>query len=139
MFFTFTTTTGWITKLSAAIIIWLFLSLLDMWWFLWHIWHDLLLLYSDARCSFPVQLKHNFFSLRVFLCSYIPFTFSHSQLLWLFTVQYIQGFLFLCFACNSCSRLWSCFGSDLTGLRSTHFESFFVSSSKSQSCHLSSF
>ena len=49
--------------------------------------------------------RNNFFSLRVFLCSCIPFTFLHSLLLWLFTLQYTQGFLSLCFACNSCSCL----------------------------------
>ena len=54
MLFTFTTTTGWITKLSVVIIIWIFLSYIDAWCFLWDIWHDLLLLHSDARCLFSV-------------------------------------------------------------------------------------
>ena len=136
MLFTFTATTEWINKVSVAIIIWLFLSHIDVWCFLWHIWHELLLLHSNARFSFPVQLKHNFFSLKVFLRSCIPFTFSHSLLLWLFTLQYRRGFLSLCFVCNSYSRLWSCLGSDLTGLQSTHFKSSLKAFQKSKSSHL---
>ena len=87
---------------------------------------------SDARYSLPIQLKQNFFSLRVFLRSCISFFHFFT-----FT-GYTQGLLSFCFVCNSCSSLWSSFGYDLTGLRSILFQSFFVGSSKSRSFHLSS-
>ena len=60
-----------ITKLSANIIIWLFLSNIDVWCFLWNSYHNLLLLHSDAWCSVPVQWKHNFFHLE--FCSALIF------------------------------------------------------------------
>ena len=78
--FTFRTTTGWITRFSVASIMFPDLSQIDVWFFLWHIWHVFLLLCFDSRCPVLLQLKRNFFLLRVFLNSYICLTLSHSQI-----------------------------------------------------------
>ena len=60
---------------------------MDVWCLRSQIWHLYLLLHSSARCLVPVQLKHSFFSDRIFCLSWTLVTFVQLIALWLSSSQ----------------------------------------------------